>query len=539
MGGCVSAGARAPEARHGARRCAAVPPLAAPILFAAALAAPPPPPPLGRVDSGPDMAQSAPLLPRGRRGRDAERADAPPRPQTAAAPGLDRKRLWALVCVTTVAAALAADQNVLAPSLSAAARDFGFDAAARDRYLGGYIAAAFFAVGAPAALLAGAAADRVDRVKLLALLVVVGEAPCLLTAFVTRYWHLLALRTLTGVSAGGVGPLAYSMVGDLAPQRVRAHAAAVVQLALGAGMAAGQGLAALVAPALGWRAPFVLVAPPALAAAALMLATVSDPPRGAAEDALAGVAGGGVAPPRGWRASASAAALVLRTPSAAAAVWQGLPGSMAWGVVIVFLVDYLAADRGLAPGLAAAVAVAWGAGGVPGVFLGGAVGQAAHNWRPGAMPAFAGVAVAAATGPALFLVLGPVAATPPPLLLTIATLGGALANVPGPNTRAVLLNVAPPGRRGVALAAQTVLDDVGRAAGPAAVAALAAAVGRRAAFAGAVCGWAACGAVFGAAAPWLARDERRMQAGLARAAGVGGGGDSREASPRPPPGGGG
>ncbi len=37
--------------------------------------------------------------------------------------------------------------------LTAAANDFGFDSDQKDRYLGGYLMAAFFLVGAPAALL--------------------------------------------------------------------------------------------------------------------------------------------------------------------------------------------------------------------------------------------------------------------------------------------------------------------------------------------------------------------------------------------------
>ena len=441
------------------------------------------------------------------------RGSAPPRQPTTRL-----GRAYALTCVTLVAALLAADQNVLAPSLSAIAREFGMDDAAKDAYLGGVVSAAFFAVGAPAALAAGALADRVDRVKLLAALVLLGEAPCALTLCVTRYWQLLLLRTLTGVSVGGVTPLAYALIGDLFPAHHRASAAAFVQLAVGGGLAMGQGVAGLAGPVLGWRAPFAIVALPALAAAALMLATVADPPRGASEAALEGVAAGVRAPEGGARAAFTAARSVLRVPSAAAAILQGLPGSLPWGVLLVFLTDYLVAQRGLTVQYASSIAVAWGAGGIPGVLGGGAIGQALHIWRPGAMPVFAGGVVAAATGPALFLLRGPVATTPPAALLAIAFAGGACASAPGPNTHAVLLNVTPPDRRGIALAAQTVLDDVGRSAGPAAVALLAAAWGRTTAFSLAVCGWLGCGAVFAAAGATLARDEGRMQAALARAA---------------------
>ena len=45
--------------------------------------------------------------------------------------------------------------------------------------------------------------------------VILGEAPCMATTWVTEYWQLLLLRTLTGVSIGGALPLVYSLLGDL------------------------------------------------------------------------------------------------------------------------------------------------------------------------------------------------------------------------------------------------------------------------------------------------------------------------------------
>ena len=45
------------------------------------------------------------------------------------------------------------------------------------RYLGGYIAAAFFAVGAPAALCIGYLCDKMNRRNLLFAVVILGEQP--------------------------------------------------------------------------------------------------------------------------------------------------------------------------------------------------------------------------------------------------------------------------------------------------------------------------------------------------------------------------
>jgi MFS family permease len=71
------------------------------------------------------------------------------------------------------------------PQLSAAADYFGFDEDQKDQLLGGYISAAFFAVGAPAALLVGWLTDKMNRRNLLFIVAVLGQAPCLCTIFVS------------------------------------------------------------------------------------------------------------------------------------------------------------------------------------------------------------------------------------------------------------------------------------------------------------------------------------------------------------------
>jgi len=496
-------------------------------------------------------------------GARAERRRASPSSTSASVgPPLTRtRRLVTALAVTAVAALLSADQNLMSPNLSAIAADLGLPPGDRDRLLGGVVAALFFAVGAPAALAAGYACAQCDRVRLLALLVLLGEAPCLATAWVRTYPALLATRLLTGISAGGLPPLLYSLVGDLAGPEQRAAAAAGVQLAVSGGASAGQLLAGVMGSRWGWRWPFVVVAVPALLGAAVMVAVVEDPrPRGhnvrpQGMDAAPGLApdppspttspssqtclslGATVplpasSPPPSFTGRCLAplkrAASVMRPLSAAACILQGLPGCLPWGVMGVYMADYLAADGGLTVPAASAVLAAWGVGGGVGVVVGGVAGQALHTggWArrrrgkgstpgggqartcfgPGAMPAAVGCAVALATAPALFLVLGDLKRTPLPAMLAIAACGGALACAAGPAVRAVLLNVTPPPDRGVALALQTVTDDLGRGAGPFFVARMAGGVGRRAAFAAAVWAWAPCGALIAAAGWSLAGD---------------------------------
>ena len=73
------------------------------------------------------------------------------------------RHYYSLGLLLVTMGSLYADQNVMAPNLSAIAADLGFDAAERDWKLGGEISVAFFVLGAPAALLIGFLADHVNR----------------------------------------------------------------------------------------------------------------------------------------------------------------------------------------------------------------------------------------------------------------------------------------------------------------------------------------------------------------------------------------
>lgn len=71
--------------------------------------------------------------------------------------------------------------------------------------------------------------------------------------------------------------------------------------------------------------------------------------------------------------------------------------------------------------------------------------------------------------------------------------------------------------RGIALALQSVTDDLGRSLGPILVAGFISALGRTGAFNVAVGGWVPCGMLVLALALTMARDEDAMQSSLAEA----------------------
>ena len=121
----------------------------------------------------------------------------------------------------------------------------------------------------------------------------------------------------------------------------------------------------------------------------------------------------------------------------------------------------------------------WGLGGGIGAIGGGALGQWLYNnVNKAAMPLFTGITVASATIPMWWLTNANLLSTPLFVTLLLAVTGGMLSSTAGPLNKAMLLNVNEPETRGVALAWQTMTDDLGKGLGPALVAALISALGR-------------------------------------------------------------
>ena len=94
------------------------------------------------------------------------------------------------------------DQNLMSPNLTQIAHDFNFSDEERDTRLGGEISVAFFLLGLPAALIIGVLTDVIQRKRILVWTMILGQGPCILAPFVTGYWQLFAIRTLTGVTEG-------------------------------------------------------------------------------------------------------------------------------------------------------------------------------------------------------------------------------------------------------------------------------------------------------------------------------------------------
>ena len=285
--------------------------------------------------------------------------------------------------------------------------------------------------------------------------------------------------------------------------------------------------------------PFLLASGPAIALALLLYATVREPGRGAAEDAVlrrrrarlaareerdarirenderrgaddgrrgdddgrrdAPAASSGSASSEEYSAKIDAKKLwrQLKIPSNAIILAQGLPGTVPWGMLNAYFVDFLHVQKGLTVEEGTLAVTLFGVGAACGTVVGGVVGQRVYNRQGGrsAIAVVMGVTTALGALPGYFF-LNVSTYGPGNVLLHLSCLvGGVLAAVTPPNVRAVLLNVNPPETRGTMFAFYSQIDDVGKGGGPALVAALIVAYGRTKAFNVAVSGWVLCGAI--------------------------------------------
>jgi Major Facilitator Superfamily len=196
------------------------------------------------------------------------------------------QRKWAVALFSIITILLFADQNLMAPNLTAIADDFGFNEQERDQKLGGDIALGFWLLGAPAAVVVGCLADTYNRAILFSVTAAIGEGACLATYFAQTYTQLYICRALTGFALGGAVPLIYSILGDLYPANERHAVSAIVSMGSGLGQTIGQGVAGFLGPTFGWRLPFAIIGLPSLVCALIVFLTVEDPERGAMEEAV-------------------------------------------------------------------------------------------------------------------------------------------------------------------------------------------------------------------------------------------------------------
>ena len=454
------------------------------------------------------------------------------------------KKDYTALLIGLVTACLFADQNLMAPNLSQIREEFNMTRIEADRKLGGEIALALFLVGGPVSLCVGYLADRLNRRKLYCFVILLGELGCFLTVFVSEFWHLFLLRAMTGIALGGALPLVFSMLSDMYPPSLRNKASSLVGVSMSLGSLLGQLMSGVVGPSSGWRIPFVIVAIPSSVLAVIFLLTAMDPVRASQEfqaaDQLPGseatsfsavVTPGQTqrAPPKkrqmGYHEEINWVKIkqIFSSRSNRIMFLQGIPGCMPWGMILVYLNDYLYVDNN-APSVldATSICTLYGVGGMFGILLGGWWGQRLYNWKREYVAQLMGWSTIAGIVPMLLILNLPFSYGS---LAPVAFFGGACASITGPNVRAVLQNCNLPETRGTVFAMFALTDDLGKAFGPYIISLFVAGMGRRAAFNIATCMWLLCGVLLLSLSCTMASDEdnvREVVASAKEASGSGG-----------------
>ena len=171
-----------------------------------------------------------------------------------------------------------ADRQAISSVLPLLAKDFGFEAVEL-----GLISSAFAWVYAGTAPIAGLAADRIARKRLIIVACVVWSLFTLATAWCGGLWSIVGARALTGLGEAFYFPAAMALLSDYHSGQTRSRAMALHQSAVYAGTILGSWLAAELAQRFGWQSPFYLFGPAGIILALMLMLRLREPRRGAAE----------------------------------------------------------------------------------------------------------------------------------------------------------------------------------------------------------------------------------------------------------------
>jgi len=358
---------------------------------------------------------------------------------------------YPLTLLSIISLFLTADQNLIAPNLTQIAQEFNMTDSERDQKLGGQISLGFFLVGGIAAIVVGFLTDRVNRRSLLVAVVLVGEFSCFCTLFVTTYWGLFATRAVTGISIGGSTPLIMSMIGDMFDDRYRGKAISFITVMFTLGVGVGQGVAGFIGPAenQGWRAPFAVIATPIFFLAPLFLFTTTDPPRGGKENVIRAIESqsAGEEPPVVYEEKMTLFKLkqLCRNKTAVLVFVQGIPGSLPWGVMLVFFQDFLVQnigpqiEGGISVQQSTVVILCFGIGAGLGTAIGGVLADRIWKHDPRKVPLLMGLTISLSSVPIYILIN-----SAPSSLASYAVAlfpSGCLAGITGTAIRTLLMYV--------------------------------------------------------------------------------------------------
>jgi len=349
-----------------------------------------------------------------------------------------------------------ADQNLMGPNLTLIAEDFGMTDV-KDQYLGGLIPLVFWLLGGAVALFIGYCTDLISRKYLFALVVIVGEIPCLLSGFADTYMEFFTMRVLTGIGIGGIIPLTYSLLGDLYSANERIKVITLIGLASGMGIAVGQLTAGMMGDSFGWRLPFIVFAIPNFILAVIFILTVKEPGRGQMDRNV-----------QSFRISDfKDFSSLFKIKTNLLVFLQGIFGTIPWGVFSIFIIDYFVVEKGYLRPTATLIITIVGGMALVSSLIGGFVGDKLFRKNPKYLPLFCGISTILGVIPTALLINAPMRTDQnETMLVFFAICTGLLIAMTPPNMKAILMNVNSPFSRGTVFSLYNFADDLGRGFGP-------------------------------------------------------------------------
>ncbi len=238
----------------------------------------------------------------------------------------------------------------------------------------GLIGTAFTLVYAAVGLPLGRMTDKLSRKKLLAGGVFVWSLLTAASGLAMSYWQLFLLRLGVGVGEATCAPAATALIGDLYPAEKRSKALSIFMLGLPIGIALSYAISGSVAHAYGWRAAFYVAGLPGLLCVVLVL-FIHEPRRGSSEVHDIGAR----------KRPGSPFRLVLSIPTMWWIIASGALQTFNMYAIGQFLTPFLMRYHNQEIRTAGfTTMVVFGLSGIPGLLLGGVIGDAVtKRWSHG------------------------------------------------------------------------------------------------------------------------------------------------------------
>lgn len=258
----------------------------------------------------------------------------------------------------------------------------------------GLVGTAFTLVYAAVGLPLGSLTDKIARKKILSAGVFVWSLLTAASGLAMSYWQLFLLRLGVGVGEATCAPAATSLIGDLYPADKRSKALSVFMLGLPVGIALSYAISGSVAQAYGWRAAFYVAGLPGLICTLAVL-FLREPKRGAAEVLDIGAR----------KREGSSYKLVLSIPTMWWIIASGALQTFNMYAIGQFLTPFLMRYHGQDIRTAGfTTMIVFGLSGIPGLLLGGVIGDAVMKRWPNGRLTLAALSLLASV-PLIFLAL--------------------------------------------------------------------------------------------------------------------------------------